>query len=269
MHQEDTTPDGTPGIVADIAAVRVENDDWYTVHLCNQSKARIVAAAAYVETLIRCMVATSADDEILDVGVTDDVASTLQTAGYVRTMISHHTKPEIQHMDAAWAGRCLPYDPGSITWNLKTLTGVDYVDYTDTEKAVLKAKDCNYYTRIAGVSVTQIGITPGHEWFDVINGIDWTQVRMQERIFARLAAAKKVPFTDRGIAVPENEVRGVLTEGVTKEIYTSDPAPTVTAPLAKNVSAADKAARTLTGLTFSATLAGAIHEVEVTGTVSV
>jgi hypothetical protein len=146
---------------------------------------------------------------------------------------------------------------------------VDSVYYTDTEKSTMQGKNCNYYTDIAGRAVTQRGITPGDEWFDVINGIDWTQIRMQERIFARLAGAKKVPFTDRGIGIVENEVRGVLTEGVTKEIYTSDPAPEVSVPLAADISTADKALRILTGVTFRATLAGAIHEAVITGTVSV
>ena len=165
-------------------------------------------------------------------------------------------------------GKGLPYNPGSITYDLKTLAGVDYTVLTATEKAAIKAKDCNYYVRISGINVTQIGITPGHEWLDVINGVDWTQIRMQEAIFGTLAASKKVAFTDRGIGVIENQVRGILNQGVTNEIYTSDPEPVVTVPLAKDVSAADKAARTLTGVTFRATLAGAIHEVEVVGTVS-
>lgn len=270
MNQKNLTTDNAPtGIVADITAVRAENDDWYTCHLCHQSKAVVVAAAAYIETLVRGMIVTSADDEIMNVGITDDVVSALQTAGYVRTMIAHHPKAETQHMDGAWAGVCLPYDPGSITWNFKTLTGVNYVEYTSAEKTVLQAKGCNYYTRISGKSITQTGITPGAEWFDVINGIDWTQIRMQEAIFNRLSSAKKVPFTDLGIAIVESEVRGILQQGVQLGIYAEDPAPQVEVPLAADVSAANKANRLLTGVTFRATLAGAIHEATISGTVSV
>jgi hypothetical protein len=269
LRQENTTPDGTPnGIVADLAAVRNENDDWYAVVLTNNSGPVILAAAAYLEALVRVMLVSSADDDIYNSVVTTDIASDLQTAGYVRTMLMFHPKVCLQYPCAAWVGGGLPYNPGSITYYLKTLAGVDYTSLTATEKAAIKAKDCNYYTRISGVNVTQIGITPGHEWFDVINGIDWTQVRMQEKIFGALASSKKVPFTDRGIGVVENQVRGVLNQGAANEVYTDDPAPTVVVPLAKNVSAADKAARTLTGVTFRATLAGAIHEADVVGTVS-
>lgn len=274
LNQKNTTPDGSPnGIVADLIAMRDSsnggNDDWYTVHYCHNSEDVVKAGAAYIETLVRGAITSSADDEILDPAVTTDLASDLQAAGYVRTMLMYHPLAGIEYPGAAWAGKCLPDDPGSITWNLKTLAGITYTELSDTEKATLKAKDCNYYTRIAGINVTQTGITPGHEWFDVIRGLDWTQVRMQENIFGRLAASKKVPFTDRGIGVVENEVKGVLKEGVTREIFTDDPAPTTEVPLAKNVSTANKAARILPDVKFRATLAGAIHEAEVEGTVSV
>lgn len=270
LHQENTTPDGTPtGILEDIVALRDVNDDWYCLHLCNQSRTRIEAVAPYIEGLVRIFVWASADDAILDPAVTDDVLSTLQGAGYVRNMGMFHPLADIEHPDGAWAGKCLPYEPGSITWDLKTLAGITYTDLTSTEKSTIKAKDGNYYARIAGLNVTQIGITPGHEWMDVINGVDWTQVRMQENIFSRLANAKKVPYTDRGIGIIENEVRGVLNQGVANELYTNDPAPVVTVPLAKDVPTADRANRILKNVIFRATLAGAIHEVEVVGTVSV
>lgn len=274
LLQKNTTPDGTPnGIVDDITKVRDTglggNDDWYAIHLCHNGEAVILAAAAHIETLIRTLITSSADDEIYDVAITNDVASDLQTAGYVRTMLMYHPKSSIQYPGAAWAGKCLPKDPGSITWNLKTLTGVDYTVLTSGEITALKGKDCNYYTRISGVNVTQTGITPGNEWFDVIRGIDWTQVRMQENIFGRLAGSDKVPFTDKGIGVVENEVKGVLQEGVTNELYTDDPAPTTEVPLAKDVSSTDKGNRLLPDVKFRATLAGAIHEVDVVGTVSV
>lgn len=270
MHQKNTTADGSPnGIVADIQAVRAENDDWYIAHLCHQGEACILAAAAYMETLVRGLIVTSADDEILDSTVTTDVASDLATAGYVRTLLSHHPKAETQNLDARWAGACLPYDPGSYTWNMFTLTGVDYVEYTTTEKATMESKYCNYYTQISGKSITQTGITPGGEWFDIINGIDWTQIRMQEALFGRLAAARKVPYTDPGAAILEGEIKGVLQKGVTRDIYAADPAPEVEVPLVSTQSVANRAARIFGGITFRATVAGAIHEVVVNGTVTV
>jgi len=269
IYQENVTPDGSPdGIVADIAAVREENDTWYGLILTNASKPCVLAAAAYIEATFKIMVTQSADTGMLLSTVTDDVASELQTAGYARTAIIYHPK-EQQHAGAAWMGKCLPKDPGSITWKFKTLAGVDSVDLTDTEVTNLEAKDANHYTTIAGIAITQQGVTSAGEFIDVTQSVDFMRARLQEYIYSRLANTDKVPFTDPGIAIVEAEVRAVMVLCVNQGILAADPAPTVSVPRAADVSMIDKAARLLPDVKFEATLAGAIHKVIVNGTVSV
>lgn len=269
IYQENVTPDGSPdGIVADIAAVREENDSWYGLILTNASKPCVLAAAAYIEANIKIMVTQSADTGMLSASVTDDVASELQTAGYARTAILYHPK-EHQHAGAAWLGKCLPKDPGSITWKFKTLAGVDTVALTDTEVTALEGKDANHYTTIAGVAITQQGVTSAGEFIDITQSVDFMRARLQEYIYTRLANADKIPFTDPGIAIVEAEVRAVMVLCVNQGILAADPAPTVSVPRAADVSMIDKAARLLPDVKFEATLAGAIHKVIVNGTVSV
>jgi hypothetical protein len=108
-----------------------------------------------------------------------------------------------------------------------------------------------------------------NEYIDVIRFRDWLKVRIQERIFARLAAQNKIPFTDAGIAVIQAEVLGQLDEGVSVGGLSNDPAPTCLVPKASAVSTANKQARTLPDVRFTGTLAGAIHELEIDGVVSV
>jgi len=269
LDLEDITPDGTPnGIVADITAVREENDDWYGLILTNASSACILAAAAYIEANIKLMITQSADTEILSASVSDDVASQLQTAGYARTAIMYHPKAS-QYAGAAWMGKCFPKDPGSITWKFKTLSGVDSVSLTDTQVGVLEGKGCNHYTTVAGVSITQQGVTASGEFIDVTRSVDFIRARLQEYIYSRLANSDKIPFTDQGIAVIEAEVRAVMQLSIDQGILSADPAPTVTVPLAANVPSTDKAIRLLDNVEFEAVLAGAIHKVIVTGVVSV
>ena len=269
LDLEDITPDGTPnGIVADITAVREENDDWYGLILTNASSACILAAAVYIEANIKIMVTQSADTEILSASVSDDVASQLKTAGYARTAILYHPK-DSQYAGAAWMGKCFPKDPGSITWKFKTLAGVDSVSLTDTQVGVLEGKGCNHYTTVAGIAITQQGVTSSGEFIDVTRSVDFIRARLQEYIYARLANADKIPFTDQGIAIIEAEVRAVMQLSIDQGILAADPAPTVTVPLAADVSTADKAIRLLDNVEFEAVLAGAIHKVIVTGVVSV
>ncbi|NIQ91022.1 MAG: DUF3383 family protein [Nitrospinaceae bacterium] len=270
LKQENITPDGTPdGIAADISAVRAVNDDWYGLAITNLGKDVIEAAAAYTESILKLFLTSTADDEVYDPTVSDDVGSNLQAAAYARTAIMYHPKALVQYPGAAWLGNGLPYDPGSITWKFKTLAGVDYVDLTPGEITALRDKDVNQYIRKAGLNMSQEGITAAHEFIDVTRGIDWTQVRIQEAVFFRLKNAPKVPFTNPGVGLIENEVKGVLELGVTNTVFTDDPAPTTTVPDVADVPTVDKAERLLPDVKFSAVLAGAIHFVEIDGTVSV
>jgi hypothetical protein len=270
LIQTNETPDGTPnGIAADIAAVQAVNDDWYSIHLTTLSKAVIKAAAAYIETQIKLMVTSSADDAIYDSGSSTDVAAELQTAGYARTALLYHPKALEQFPGAGWAGVGLPKDPGSITWKFKTIAGVDYTVLTADEESAIKNKDCNSYVRISGISMTQEGVTSSGEFIDIVRGLDFMRARLQEYIFARLANLDKVPYTDKGVSVIEAEVRAVLDLCVGQEILAESPEYTVTVPLVADVSFTDKANRLLPDVKFSATLAGAIHATEVDGTVSV
>jgi len=266
MKRENTTADA--GIVADLTAIKNENNDWYTVHLTSQSKNEVVAAAVFVETLIKQMIVSSADDDILDVGVTTDIASVLKAANQARTSTMFHEKPH-QYAGAAWAGKVLPTDPGSATWKFKTLASVTTSVLTDTEKANAATKNANVYVTEGGVSITQEGKASSGEFIDITLFVDWLRSRLEERIFGRLVGLGKIPFDDPGIAIIESEIRAQLDEGIGLGGLAALPDPTVTVPLAADVSAVDKASRTLTGVSFSATLAGAIHKLTINGTVSV
>ena len=78
-----------------------------------------------------------------------------------------------------------------------------------------------------------------------------------------------MPYTNQGIDVFRSIVNGVLQLGIDQGILTASPAPVVTAPDISQVDTADKTARTLRNINFTATFAGAIHKVTVQGTISV
>ena len=91
---------------------------------------------------------------------------------------------------------------------------------------------------------------------------------MRERIFGVQLNAPKIPFTNAGIGRIVTEVRAQLEDGRTVGGIDPDVPFTVTAPLASEVSSADRAARVLSGVEFNAKLAGAIHQLEISGNVS-
>lgn len=113
------------------------------------------------------------------------------------------------------------------------------------------------------------------EYIDVIRGRDWLTARLRERIFGLLANVRKVPYTQGGIDQVVSQVDAQLREGIGAG-YLSGDIPEgqelpfiVTAPEIGDISQADKIARLLPDVAFTATLAGAIHAVEINGTIQV
>lgn len=262
-----------PGIAADLAAIKLENNDWYALGTMFNSGACIVAAAGFAESNGKLYVAATADSEVATVAesLATDVAKLLKTAAYFRTAAIYHHSP-IAFADMAWLGRCLPLTPGSEMWAFKTLATVPASTLTDTHKTNIAAKYANYYAAIAGRNMTlganNGGVVSGNEFIDTIRFRDWLQARLQERLVLLLATVDKIPYTDAGIAQVENQVRAQLDDGITAGGIAPEPY-TVTVPKAAAAAPADRAARILRNVKFSARLAGAIQKIVIQGVLTV
>ena len=257
------------GTVADnIAAIQQENDDWYALVMTDRTQANVEAAAAYIETVTKIFLTASADLDILnttDAADTTTIAAVLKAAAYARSGVFYHANAATAFPEAALLGVILPLDPGSYTGAFKTLAGITVDTLTDTQKINALAKKVNIYVEVGGVNITREGTVAEGEYIDIIILVDWAQARITEGIFSVLVNAPKVPITDAGIASIEAAITTVLQLGVARGGFAEGF--TVSVPLAANISTADKAARTLNGVTFDAELTGAIHTVTVRGTV--
>lgn len=264
---EDTTA-GTVGtdLTADLAACRSEDDDWYLLLIDTSSATEIAAVATVIEANNRLFLARTFDSDVAGVTVGSDggsIAYTLQNGNFDRTALFYTQTGDL--LDCAWAGNVLPEPAGSVTWAYRSLSGVGADSLSGTEITNLENKDVNFNTTIGGINITRYGTASGGEFLDVMRGSDWLGARIQERIYALLVNNDKVPFTDNGIQAIRGEILAQLQAGVGRNFLASDPEPTCTAPLAKDVSAVDKGLRHLDGVTFRATLAGAIHKTTIAG----
>ena len=254
-------------IADDLAAINLADADWYAIVSTSKSAAEIAAIAAWAESAKRLFIAASSDTGIFG-GGTGDVASTLKTSAYDYSAVIYHPTPGA-FADAAWLGRCLPLTPGSETWKFKTLAGVPAVSLTPSQRANITGKNAAVYTTVSGVNMTQEGVTASGEFIDNRRFLDWCAARVAEDVFALLANADKVPYTDPGAVGVGSVIKAVLDEGVVNGGFAADPAPTVTVPRVASQSTGDRAARRLGGIKFTATLAGAVHSVNVQGVVSI
>lgn len=258
-----------PGAATDLDAILLEDSSWYCILNPFNSSAMAAAIAGWAESNKKFFVCQTVDSAVANTTSGSDTTSIAYVirADFRTALIYHPTNSDFA--DAAWAGRVLPLDPGSETWAFKTLAGVGSAVLTSTKQTNLKNKHVNFYVTIGGLGRTQQGKVVANEWIDVIRFRDWLEINMQTDILEALANSKKIPFTDAGIAILEGKIRARLKAGVAVGALASDPAPRVSVPLAADVSASDKAARTLTGVTFDAVLAGAIHAITINGSLSV
>lgn len=269
------------GIVADITAVRAIDSSWYAVLSTFTGNAEVAALAAYIESNGLLYLAGSQDSTILGAG-TADVASTLKTSAYVRSPVWYHPDNGA-FLDAAAAGSRLPYTPGSENWMFALPSGVAAYTPTATQLTNLNNKLCNYLYTVSGQNITAKGVTPSGQYIDTVRGRDALAADMQTSIFRALTSPPsasnpanpsgsvllaKIPFTDPGIAVIEGEVRASLRRFVNSGFLAANPEPTVSVPKASAVSAANKTARNLAPVSFSAVIAGAINGATITGVVT-
>lgn len=260
-----TTPNS--GIAENLDAIIASGDlgkQWYALISMYREKRNIKAGAAWIEANKRIYIACS-DDADVKTSATDDVASELQDAAYARTAFLW-SGDQANYPEAAWLGGMLPTNPGSATWAFKTLAGITIDELTDTEIGYLRAKNANYYNEVGGVNITREGNVAEGEWIDVIRGIDWIEARMEENIYGLIVTVPKIPFTNPGIAQVSNQMEQILQQAVTRNILVSY---VISLPKAEDFTQIQKQTRILTGITFVGTLAGAIHAITITGTVSV
>lgn len=257
-----------PGVAADLTAIKNENNDWFAITNNFNSEAMATQIATWAEANEKMFAADLQDSATATAAAGGtDFADDFKDSAWANSFTLYHPSG-IAFAGARLLGKCLPLEPGSETWKFKTLAGLATYPITSTHQVNLEAKHCNYYYNVAGVNITTQGETASGEFIDVTRFIFWLKARMAERIFGRLAGANKIPYTNAGIAVIEAEVRAQLKEGVEVGGLADDPAPVVTVPKASAVSSADRVARLLRNVRFTATLAGAIHELQIIGNVS-
>ena len=257
-------------------ALNLINNDaaWYGVAAYTHDDADITEVALWANANKKLHGYSTDDVNTLQTTTTDIVAQ-MQSLSYDRTFGSFGIEAgsdqddASEYPEAAWMGSRFPTAPGSSTWMFKTLSGITVDKLSVTESKNIRDKNGNTYETIGGVNITREGQVASGEYIDIIRGVDWLEARMEERIYGRLVNLDKIPYTNAGIAIIENEIRAQLQEGIAAGVLDGERGYTVTVPRVSEISANDRANRVLPDIKFQAYLAGAIHKVTIQGTVSI
>lgn len=195
------------------------------------------------------------------------LASSIPNLGtnYSSSWINQSADATRKNVNAAALSAMLGRTVGSYNPSYLSLELTDASVLSSTNEALLRTGFANQYSEIGGQDVTYDGKAGNGGWIDTYINVLWLQARIEEDVFAAMAALDKVPFTDAGIAVITSALSSRLQNAEDMGVITNNPKYVITAPLASEVSSLDKSNRFLSGITFTAFTAGAVNLVQING----
>lgn len=292
----------TPATAAEVTAEPIDSPDteleepavtiqraltmsgWYVLCTAGVDPAKYEDIAAFIEAQEKMFCYTELD--YFGAGEEGENASHVG-AVYFRSMGVYGKEKSTQaiedipeandYINVAFAAKWLNYESGSETSAFKTLSSVYPSELTTTEMKALESDSMNFFITVGNKNITMNGKTRGGEWADVIRFRDWLKNDMQLAVVNLFVTRPKVPYTDSGIALVQNQMiaslkRGQNVGGIAEDEFDEDgntiPGFVTSVPLSSSITASEKASRKLHNCKFKARLAGAIHFAEITGSLT-
>lgn len=279
LHVADVTTD--PGIATDLAAIKAADNDWFGVCLDSQSKAEVLAAAAYLETQRKVFFYATADYSVKDPASTTDVMYTAKANAYFNTMGLYHHEVASQ-LAAGAMGVWLVAQVGPTTLAHQEVLAVVASDtapngsrwLSDSESVAVQNKNGNIYVTLGSQGDLFPTKVSGGDFVDNVRNIHFMHARLQEMYITALQQ-KGGGFrqTNKGIAKVGLLCLNQLNAWTRSPFFMLDDdpqfAPTVTTLTIDQLSTADKAAQHLPGTQFTARVQGAIILIDLNGSVTV
>ncbi len=257
---------------------------WYVVCPAGVNRAEYGDIAEYIENQEKMCIYTEMN--YFGVGSDGENSSTIdkiyfRTLGIYGREYKGQPDEEVpvanQYMNVAFVAKWLSYEPGSETTAFKTLEGVSPSELSTTDMKALENDNLNYFITVGNKNITMNGKVIAGEWADIIRFRDWLKNDMQVRVVNTFVAMPKIPYTNPGIALIQNQMiaslkagqdAGGISEDEFDESGSAIPGYTTSVPLSTSVSDSEKKTRKLPRCFFKARLSGAIHFAELSGSLT-
>lgn len=245
------------------AATNYFYNDWHFALLDEYSETAALALSNLIEEnkikFLAVQVATVADLSVFE--------GNALTIGLIH--------PLEETLDAALIGNTASLPVGSVTWKFRSnLVGIKANQLSISElNAIEKVNGIAYVTK-GGIPQTTEGKTIGGEYIDALHGDHWVKSNVETNVQRLLSTTDKLTFDSNGIALLDTTVANVLETAFNNGIIdivdeTGAGNYTVTALSREDLDPDDIAARNYKGLSFTYKRSGAIHTVDVYGTIEV
>lgn len=257
----------TEAASAALADATLTGKNWRQLIVVNdgETASAVSAISAAVESL---------DGKLYFAGLDVDDSTQITVSGLRRTVLFYcNATEDIPVPVAALVGETAGRAAGSFTYKNLILSGIAPQDLTEAEITAIHSKGGITFVQKAGDNVTSEGKLAGGEYIDVIDSEDYIIQQLAYKTQKVLNNAAKVPYDNNGIAMLESVavdvLQGAYNNGMIATNADGAPGYSVIYALREDTSETDRANRVYLGGSFSFALAGAVHEVEIFGEITV
>ena len=267
LFAQTPAPDGiavlgdSTALPADLTALLTANiNQDFTVFYCtNAGDTFITALSAWAEANGRFYAATTQNKAMVKSGIRHAFVGYHSVAG--------------DYMIEKLVTYMLVRPIGSVNGKFKTLKNTAESVVTDAELATLHANYLGTYIEDMGnLQVTQAQTQSG-EYVDVVLGALWIKLEMESQLRQLSLSTPKIPYSNAGIALLKDVVIRVLQQAAVNGIILLDEngnaTYTMTALTREQSSVNDRADRVYNGISWTASLAGAVESATISGTLEI
>lgn len=257
----------TDGAVKALSDVTMTRNGWRQLIVLNEGDS--ATAITEIITAVEAL-----DGKLFFANLALDDSTSITTSGLRRTVLFYcEPTVDVPVPVAALVGETAGRAAGSFTYKNLILSGVAAQELTDAQLKAIHERGGITFVAKAGDNVTSEGKVAGGEYIDIIDSEDYIIQQLAYKTQKVLNNAAKVPYDNNGIALLETVAVDVLQSAYNNGmIATNDdgtPGYSVSYALREDTKESDRANRVYLGGSFSFALAGAIHEVEITGEITV
>lgn len=257
----------TTGAVAALSDAVLAGKGWRQLIVINEGETASTPSA--ISTVVEGM-----DGKLYFVNLDTDDSTVITTSGLRRTVLFYCTATEDAPVPvAALVGETAGRAAGSFTYKNLVLSGIPAQELTDTQIDAIHQKGGITFVAKAGDNVTSEGKVAGGEFIDVIDSEDYIIQQLAYKTQKVLNNAAKVPYDNNGISMLESVAMDVLQTAYNNGMIVTNsdgtPGYSVNYALREDTLDTDRANRLYIGGSFTFALTGAVHEVEITGSITV
>lgn len=265
-----------------LAAIALEDDSWYYITSEEKSVEFIEDLAAEVEARFKFYRYTTAEEGSY-AAVLDGTLKTVQDNQYFRTLGEYHHLAEDTYPEVSALAEIATFVTGRVTYANRIVSGIPAAlnasggNLTSTQVANMISNGVNFYDTVqvsgssftSNPSITYGGkVASGELAMNVVTR-DNLQVDLEATCTELLIRQKngRLAFDETSLNKVRGAVRTVLNQYESEDFHNFLlPNSVITIPKVSEINAADKAANIFTQVSFKGTLRGAIHMIEITGT---